>query len=256
MPIKGLNVLFLQGSNFSWDYKYMMVSIASSQDINVHALVIKAPAQGDRGANEDLEFAPGRYNAYILSDLPANFLTAKQQKLLAESVRQGAGLMMLGGHASFGAGGWADTPLADILPVHIHPGDGRYEPDGGIKFVPTKLGLESYLLQVGTNRTETARIWDMMKPILGHEPLQRGEAERRHPGRDPRPRLRAALSQHGRRQGPVDRLRRRHLGVVPGLGGEPAGASQALATDRLLALAQGEPGRQQVKGASRGQPWF
>jgi beta-lactamase regulating signal transducer with metallopeptidase domain/uncharacterized membrane protein len=167
VPIKGLNVLFLQGSNFSWDYKYMMVSIASSQDINVHALVIKAPAQGDRGAGEDLEFAPGRYNAYILSDLPANILTAKQQKLLAESVRQGAGLMMLGGHASFGAGGWADTPLADILPVHIHPGDGRYEPDGGIKFVPTNLGLESYLLQVGTNRTETARIWDQMKPILG-----------------------------------------------------------------------------------------
>ena len=139
----------------------------TSQDINVHSLVIKAPAQGDRGAVEDLEFAPGRYNAYILSDLPANFLTAKQQKLLAESVRQGAGLMMLGGHASFGAGGWADTPLADILPVHIHPGDGRYEPDGGIKFVPTNLGLESYLLQVGTNRTETARNWDQMKPILG-----------------------------------------------------------------------------------------
>ena len=118
----------------------------TSQDINVHSLVIKAPAQGDRGAGEDLEFAPGRYNAYILSDLPANILTAKQQKLLTESVRQGAGLMMLGGHASFGAGGWADTPLADILPVHIHPGDGRYEPDGGIKFVPTNLGLESYLL--------------------------------------------------------------------------------------------------------------
>ena len=75
--------------------------------------------------------------------------------------------MMLGGNASFGAGGWADTPLADILPVHIHPGDGRYEPDGGIKFVPTNLGLASDLLQVGTDRTETARIWDQMKPILG-----------------------------------------------------------------------------------------
>jgi uncharacterized membrane protein len=163
----GLNVLFLQGSNFGWDYKFMMQSIATSQDIHVEALVVKAQAQGDRGAVDDLEFAPGRYNAYILSDLPAAFLTAKQQRLLAESVRQGAGLMMLGGHASFGDGGWADTPLADILPVQIHPGDGQYEPDGGIKFVPNARGLENYLLQVGASKTETARIWDLMKPILG-----------------------------------------------------------------------------------------
>jgi hypothetical protein len=163
----GLNVLFLQGSNFSWDYKYMMLSVATSQDIHVEALVIKAPAQGDRGAVDDAEFAPGRYNAYILGDLKASFLTAKQQRLLAESVRNGAGLMMLGGHASFGDGGWADTPLADILPVQMHPADGQYEPEGGIKFVPNPRGLESYLLQVGANRTETARIWDLMKPILG-----------------------------------------------------------------------------------------
>ena len=163
----GLNVLFLQGSNFSWDYLFLMHPIATSQDIHVEGVVIKAAAQGDRGALSDEEFAPGRYNAYVLSDLKASFLTPKQQRMLAEAVRQGAGLMMLGGHASFGAGGWADTQLADILPVHIRPRDGYFEPEGGIKFVPTNRGLESYLLQVGTNRTETARIWDLMKPILG-----------------------------------------------------------------------------------------
>jgi uncharacterized membrane protein len=163
----GLNVKFLQGSNWSWDYKYMMLSIATSQDIHVDGEVIKAAAQGDKGAVDDAEFTPGRYNAYILSDLPADYLTPKQQRLLAEAIRQGAGLMMLGGHASFGDGGWADTPVADILPVHIHPGDGQYEPEGGIKFVPNTRGLDNFLLQVGSNRTETQRIWDLMKPILG-----------------------------------------------------------------------------------------
>src|SRR6185312_10222251 len=163
----GLNVLFLQGSNFTWDYKFMMLSIATSQDIHVQGMVIKAKADGDRGAVPDEEFAPNRYNAYILGDLPANYLTPKQQRLLAESVRKGAGLMMLGGHNSFGEGGWSETPVADILPVQIQLGDGQWEPEGGIKFVPNPLGLDSYLLQVGANRTETARIWDLMKPILG-----------------------------------------------------------------------------------------
>src|SRR5437868_3792696 len=45
----GLNVLFLQGANFSWDYKYLMRSIATSPDIQVEGVVIKTPAQGDTG---------------------------------------------------------------------------------------------------------------------------------------------------------------------------------------------------------------
>ena len=48
--------------------------------------------------------------------------------------------MMLGGRSSFGAGGWAGTPIEDILPAVIHPGDGELEPPGGIKFVPSTPG--------------------------------------------------------------------------------------------------------------------
>ncbi len=164
----GLNVLFLQGSNFSWDYKYMMRAIATSPDIQVQGVVIKAPAQGEAGAiGDDAEFAPGRYNVYILSDLPADYLTAKQHTLLARAVMDGAGLMMLGGHSSFGAGGWADSPLAEVLPVQMHPGDGQNEPEAGLKFSPNTKGLNSFVLQVGASRAETQRIWDLMPPIQG-----------------------------------------------------------------------------------------
>ena len=46
----GLNVLFLQGSNFTWEYKYMMLSVASSPDIQVEVLVIKAAGRGGQRA--------------------------------------------------------------------------------------------------------------------------------------------------------------------------------------------------------------
>ncbi|MHB1556808.1 MAG: glutamine amidotransferase [Isosphaeraceae bacterium] len=163
----GLNVKFLQGSNWSWDYKFMMLSLMTSQDIHVDAEIIKRAAEGNKGEVSDEEFAPGKYNAYVLSDLPANYLTTRQQRLLAEAVRKGAGLMMLGGHSSFGDGGWGETPLADILPVQVHLGDGQYEPEGGVKFVPNTMGLDNFLLQVGSNRTDNQRIWDAMRPIAG-----------------------------------------------------------------------------------------
>ena len=189
----GLNVMFLQGPNFTWDYKYLMRSIGTSPDIQVEGVVIRRPARGETGELDDAEFNPGRYNIYVLSDLPAVYLTTRQQKLLADAVRKGAGLIMLGGRTSFGPGGWAGTPLADILPVDIHPGDGQLEPEGGIKFVPNALGLTSYLLQVGASRAETAKLWDMMPPILGTsrfgEPKKGAEILAQTPGPNPEPLL-------------------------------------------------------------------
>ncbi len=250
----GLNVLFLQGSNWSWDYKYMMRSLATSPDIQVEGIRILAAAQGQNGEVPDAEFAPGRYNVFVLSDLPADYLTAAQHRLLVEAVRKGAGLIMLGGHSSFGAGGWADTPLTDILPVLIHPGDGQLEPEGGLKFVPNIKGLNSYVLQVGANKTETARIWDAMKPILGTNrfgAVKNGaDIIAETPGPNPEPLM---LSMD------VGRGRTIAYGGdtwvwYRSFGGEPACPSQVLAANRLLALAQGERRGQQGQGDPRPPP--
>jgi uncharacterized membrane protein len=163
----GLNVLFLQGANFTWDYRFLMRAIERSPDIQVEGMVIRRSAQGDKSEIDDAEFTPGRYNVYILSDLPADYLTVRQHALLVEAVKKGAGFMMLGGRSSFGAGGWTGTAIEEILPAAIHPGDGELEPRGGIKFVPSTQGFDSYILQVGADRAETEKIWAAMPPILG-----------------------------------------------------------------------------------------
>ncbi|MGE5754975.1 MAG: glutamine amidotransferase [Planctomycetaceae bacterium] len=163
----GLNVLYLQGGGASWEYKYLFRALAASPDIQAEFKQIRVPATEARSEVGDVEFVPGRYNVYILGDLPANYLTRLQRRLLANAVEKGAGLIMLGGHSSFGAGGWAGTDLAPILPVQIRPGDGQIEPEGGIRFLPNLRGLESYLFQVGANRTESLRIWGRLPPITG-----------------------------------------------------------------------------------------
>jgi hypothetical protein len=163
----GLNVLYLQGSTPTWEYKYLFRSIAASPDIQADLKVVRRPA-GEESELSDDEFAPGRYNVYILGDLPADHLTRVQHRLLTTAVeKEGAGLIMLGGRSSFGAGGWASTELARILPVNIHPGDGQIEPEGGLKFVPSARGLDSYIFQVGPDKAETARIWDRLPPVTG-----------------------------------------------------------------------------------------
>src|SRR5262249_54956068 len=95
----------------------------------------------------------------------ANFLTDFQHRLLVNAVKSGAGLMMLGGRSSFGAGGWATSEVAKILPTEIHPGDGQIEKE--IKVIPNAVGLENYVLRLAPTPAESARIWANLPPIQG-----------------------------------------------------------------------------------------
>ncbi len=58
-----------------------------------------------------------RLDALVLADLPAEALDTTAQQQLRAAVTSGLGLIVTGGRRSFGAGGYADSPLADLLPV-------------------------------------------------------------------------------------------------------------------------------------------
>ncbi len=161
----GLNVLFLQGHNSTFEYRFLGRAIAQSTAIQMDGIAMRKPADGDKSQVDDAVFARGKYNVYVFCNLPSDYLTPKQHSLLVEAVKNGAGFIMLGGHSSFGPGGWADTPVAGILPAAIHPGDGEIEEP--IKLVPTTIGLDSFILHVGATKAETGKIWDAMPPMLG-----------------------------------------------------------------------------------------
>ena len=164
----GLKVLYVQGSDFSWEPKYLVRALDAAREIHADFRVLHEPAVGDQGLLDDSDLAPGQYDVYVLGGLPANFLTRMQIRALTQAVEQrGAGLLMLGGRSSFGPGGWAGTDLAKILPMAISPRDGQVEPDEGLKVVPDPTGLENYVTKLGPTATETARIWDAMPPIMG-----------------------------------------------------------------------------------------
>ncbi len=163
----GINVLYLQGPNFSWEPRFLTPALDAADFIQTDYKVVREPAEEGRGTLEDADFSPGRYDIYILGDLPANSLTRKQLQLLARSAERGAGLMMLGGRSSFGEGGWADTPVGETLPVVLRPGEGQEEPEGGLKVLPNARGLDNYVLQIGPTSTESLRLWQELPPIPG-----------------------------------------------------------------------------------------
>ncbi len=67
------------------------------------------------------------YDAFIISDYPSENFTGKQHHHLAERIKEGVGLVMIGGWGSYVGldGNYQNTPLADCLPVLMESSDDR-----------------------------------------------------------------------------------------------------------------------------------
>ncbi len=59
------------------------------------------------------------FDVFILGDLDASFIQPEQQNLIVERIRNGAGLIMLGGYHSLGPGGYQGTPIGGVLPMQL-----------------------------------------------------------------------------------------------------------------------------------------
>ena len=91
--------------------RYLRQALAA-QEIDVEFRTI----HGIPTTAEDLQ----RYDAFILSDVMATAMAPEQMRLIETAVREtGLGFGMVGGDASFGAGGYYRTPIEEALPVSM-----------------------------------------------------------------------------------------------------------------------------------------
>ena len=118
------------------------------------------------------DFQPGRYDVYILGDLDSAALGERQLADLAATVSAGAGLVTLGGFRVYEAGGYASTPLADVVPIAMEGGSpGRGQTRGSSTPDPIPGPLEIRLARVHPitelGGDDAAKIWEQLSPMLG-----------------------------------------------------------------------------------------
>ncbi|RYD33649.1 MAG: hypothetical protein EOP86_12905 [Verrucomicrobiaceae bacterium] len=103
-----------------------------------------------------------RYHAVILDDVESEFFTRTQSALLQRFVSErGGGFLMLGGMETFGEGGYARTPVGDMLPVHLDRPDTTPGP-GPVRFDLDREGwLQPWARLRANESDERSRIGDM-----------------------------------------------------------------------------------------------
>ncbi len=112
----GLKILYLEGE-LREEQLFLRRVLESSPDMELEFLWIDARRRETWPVDVASRLRDVRYDAFILGDLDAAALGNEQLQLLAEAVGRGQGLALLGGYHSYGAGGYRDTPLADVMPI-------------------------------------------------------------------------------------------------------------------------------------------
>jgi uncharacterized membrane protein len=167
-------VLYFEGEP-RFEVKFLRRAVADDPELQL--VVLQRTAENkflrlDVDGGEELEhgFPATReelfsYRALVLGSVEASYFTREQQRMIADFVAErGGSLMMLGGKRSFNEGGYADTPLADVLPVEL---DGRGDPNyyRDVRVTPTVAGQMHAALQLRPDAAESIERWSTLPTL-------------------------------------------------------------------------------------------
>lgn len=114
-----------------------------------------------------------RYRGLVLGSVEASFFTHDQLQMIADFVSErGGGVLFLGGHGAFAEGGWAGTPVEEVMPVVLgtpRGGDDGYFEE--IKVEPTPAGFAHPAVQLNEEAQSVAARWDSLPPLTTVNPL-------------------------------------------------------------------------------------
>jgi len=108
-----------------------------------------------------------QYRALVLGSVEAGYFTYDQLTMIADFVSQrGGGLLLLGGRNAFAEGGYAGTPLEDVLPVMLEtPAADPRTAFLEVKVRPTLPGLNHVATQLVPGQASTAADWERLPAL-------------------------------------------------------------------------------------------
>lgn len=168
-------VLYIEGEARP-ELKFLRQALEEDENIQLVALMRTAKDRFLRlGVDDSLELLDGfptkkedlfAYRAIILGSIEASFFTVEQLRMISDFVSErGGGFLMLGGRKSFAEGGYAKTPIADVLPVELPKGEMPTPVFQEVKVDLTPAGTIYPVTQVGLNETASVKQWKKMPSI-------------------------------------------------------------------------------------------
>ncbi|RMF57294.1 MAG: VWA domain-containing protein [Calditrichaeota bacterium] len=193
---KRARVLYIEGYPRA-EFKYLRRALDGDPNLELVSLLrIKVDEKtGDtkfyrQGIQNQAELKDGyptskedlfRYDAIIFGSMPRDYFSDEQLQNTVDFVAErGGGFLMLGGVYSFAQGGYAGSPIENILPVELPYGNaaGSSSPAtfrDKFKLMLTAEGQRNPILQLAPDEVENRLLWERLPELEGYNPLGRAK---------------------------------------------------------------------------------
>lgn len=171
-----VRILYLEGEPRP-EFAFLRRGVADDSALQVVGLLRSADRKFLRlGVRDSAELIGGfpvkreelfKFRAIVLGSIESSFFSGDQLRMLAEFVSQRGGtLLALGGRSSFSEGGYANTPVAEVLPVTLErAGRDTNAPAVTLRLEPTSDGLTHAALQLRNSDAANQARWDSLPPL-------------------------------------------------------------------------------------------
>ena len=173
-------ILYIEGEP-RWEYKFIRRAVEDYPDIGIELPSMvrttqnKILRQGIKDEKELEDGFPGKpedlftYQGLIIGTVEASYFTPAQQTAIHDFVdRRGGGLLFLGGRASLNDGGYASSPLADLIPAKMPETKPSFHRDFTGEQL-TMAGAQSVLCRLDENPAKNLELWKKMPQMANYQ---------------------------------------------------------------------------------------
>jgi uncharacterized membrane protein len=173
-------VLYIEGEP-RWEFKFIRRAIEEDPTLQLVSMLRttqnKIYRQGIAESKELEEGFPGKaeelfaYDGLIVGNVEVGYFTPGQQELIREFAnRRGGGVLFLGGRATLSDGGYANSPVAEMLPVSLPNRRGTFQRDH-TGFELTAAGRDSIITRLEDRPEKNAERWKHMPQLADVQEL-------------------------------------------------------------------------------------
>ncbi len=173
---KKKRVLYIEGEP-RWEFKFIRRAFDDDQNVEIVSMLrttqnkiyrqgISSPSELEAGfptKPEDL-FA---YDGLIIGSVEANYFTPQQQQMIRDFAdRRGGGVLFLAGRFTLSDGGYANTPMAEMLPLRL-PNEKTWSRNFADATL-TEAGRESGICRLEESQEKNIERWKKMPQIANY----------------------------------------------------------------------------------------
>lgn len=186
-----IQVLYMEGTQYRrpdrqfWEFQYLVQALLEDKDVEVTPLLRDdVNAAGEAGIayilHPDKGFPRSRkqlftYDVILSSDIDIDYFTEGQLKNILDFVGEfGGGYAMIGGWTSFGAGGYDESIIDQMLPVDMLGREDKYA-TSTIRWELTPEGYDHPMMRLVDDPVKNQTVWRGMPNFHGYNYVQRAK---------------------------------------------------------------------------------